>query len=101
MCTTYEPTKYVAEVSRLNTFDKYKELYKKSLENPENFWMELGGEIYWYKSPTPGKFMSYNFDKTKGNIFVKFLEGALTNVCYNVLDRHVKNGNASRIAYYL
>lgn len=45
--------------------------------------------------------MHYNFDVTKGNISVKCMEGAKTNMCYNVLDRLVKERNlGEKVAYY-
>jgi acyl-coenzyme A synthetase/AMP-(fatty) acid ligase len=28
------------------------------------------------------------------------MEGATTNICYNLLDRNVKNGLGDKIAYY-
>ncbi|XP_033838242.1 acyl-CoA synthetase short chain family member 2 like [Periophthalmus magnuspinnatus] len=81
-------------------FNSYLELYKKSIESPEAFWKDVADEFFW-KKPATGPILQYNFDVTKGNIFVKCLEGAKTNICYNVLDRHVKDGNlGDKVAYY-
>lgn len=45
--------------------------------------------------------MQYNFDVTKGDIYIKFMEGAKTNICYNVLDRNVHERNlGEKVAYY-
>lgn len=45
--------------------------------------------------------MQYNFDMTQGNIYVKFMEGAKTNMCYNVVDRLVKERNlGDKVAYF-
>lgn len=44
--------------------------------------------------------MSYNFNINLGRIFVKWLEGSRTNICFNVLDRNVRNGYGDRIAFY-
>lgn len=64
------------------------------------FWKEVADEFFW-KKPATGPMLQYNFDVTKGNIFVKCMEGAKTNMCYNVLDRHVKEGNlGEKVAYY-
>ena len=30
----------------------FKELYQKSLENPEEFWREISNDIFWFKKPT-------------------------------------------------
>lgn len=45
--------------------------------------------------------LQYNFDVTKGSVYVKYMEGAKTNMCYNVLDRHVREGSlGEKVAYY-
>ncbi|XP_013189383.1 acetyl-coenzyme A synthetase [Amyelois transitella] len=100
MTRVYQPSDYVVEKSRIPSFDKYKEMHKKSLEDPEGFWSEIANEFYWQTPPQPGNFVSYNFDINKGNIFVKWMEGAVTNVCFNLLDRNVRNGHGDKIAYY-
>uniref|UniRef100_A0A671VR21 Acetyl-coenzyme A synthetase n=1 Tax=Sparus aurata TaxID=8175 RepID=A0A671VR21_SPAAU len=81
-------------------FDSYLALYRKSLENPEAFWKEIADDFFW-KKPATGPMMQYNFDVTKGNIYVKCMEGAKTNMCYNVLDRLVKERSlGEKVAYY-
>ncbi|KAM9789439.1 acyl-CoA synthetase short chain family member 2 like [Neosynchiropus ocellatus] len=81
-------------------FNSYLAMYRKSLESPEAFWKEVADDFYW-KKPATGPTLQYNFDVTKGNIFVKCMEGAKTNMCYNVLDRHVNEGNlGDKVAYY-
>ena len=32
--------------------NKFKDLYKKSIENPEIFWQEASKDIFWFKEPT-------------------------------------------------
>lgn len=100
MSRVYQPSDYVVEKSRLPSFEKYKEMHKKSLEDPEAFWSEIAKEFHWQTPCQPGKFLSYNFDIDKGDIFVKWMEGATTNVCFNVLDRNIRNGHGDKIAYY-
>lgn len=100
MSGLYHPTDYVVEKSHITTLDKYKELHRKSLEDPESFWSEIANEFHWQTPYQPGNFVSYNIDITKGKIFVKWLEGAVTNVCFNALDRNVRNGHGDKIAYY-
>lgn len=100
MSRIYQPSDHVVEKSRLTSFDKYKEMHKKSLEDPEAFWSEIANEFHWQTPSQPGNFVSYNFDISKGDIFVKWMEGAVTNVCFNLLDRNVRNGHGDKIAYY-
>ena len=32
--------------------DKFKEFYRKSIEDPENFWREASDDIFWFKKPS-------------------------------------------------
>lgn len=75
-------------------------MYKDSIENPESFWSEIANEFYWHTPWRSGEVLSYNFDINKGRIFMKWFEGSLTNVCFNVLDRNVRNGFGDKIAFY-
>lgn len=75
-------------------------MHKESLENTEEFWSEIAKEFFWKKPHQPGKFVSYNFDISKGDIFVKWMEGAVTNISVNLLDRNVEKGHGDKIAYY-
>jgi len=47
-----------------------------------------------------GHLFDYNFDINKGDIYIKFMEDAITNICYNCLDKHVLSGKADTIAFY-
>lgn len=45
------------------------------------------------------KHISYNFDVRKGKIFTEFFKGGRTNVCYNCLDRHIKEGRGDQTCF--
>lgn len=75
-------------------------MHKQSLDKPEEFWSEILQEFHWQKKPDPERLFDYNFDVNKGNIFINFCPGAVTNVCFNVLDRMVRKGHGDRVAYY-
>ncbi|XP_064817401.1 acetyl-coenzyme A synthetase, cytoplasmic-like [Oncorhynchus masou masou] len=96
----YHPPEGLQQDAHVPDFSCYLELYKKSIEEPDVFWKEVASDFYWKKPPT-GQILQYNFDVTKGNIYVKCMEGAKTNMCYNVLDRNVKDKNlGERVAFY-
>lgn len=64
------------------------------------FWGVIAKDFFWKSKPT-GPFLSYNFDVTKGEIFIKCMEGASTNICYNLLDRNVHERKlGDRIAFF-
>ncbi|KAK6479358.1 acetyl-coenzyme A synthetase [Huso huso] len=85
----YHASEELVKEAHVPSFQKYKELYLKSVDSPEEFWGDIAKEFYW-KSKHRGQFLDYNFDVTKGKIYIKCMEGATTNICYNVLDRNVK-----------
>lgn len=82
------------------SFDKYRELYMKSVDNPDEFWGDVAKDFFW-KTKHTGQFLDYNFDVTKGEIYIKCMEGASTNICYNLLDRNVHEKKlADKVAFF-
>ncbi|XP_019747123.1 acetyl-coenzyme A synthetase, cytoplasmic isoform X2 [Hippocampus comes] len=82
------------------TFEKFKEMYMQSIEDPDKFWGDMTKDFFW-KTKHTGRFLDYNFDVTKGEIFIKCMEGASTNICYNVLDRNVHDRRlGDKVAFY-
>lgn len=71
-----------------------------ALSRPAEFWGDIAKDFFW-KTKHTGQFLDYNFDVTKGEIFVKCMEGASTNICYNVLDRNVHERKlGDKVAFY-
>jgi len=91
-----EKIKKTAFVSGRAAYDK---LWKKSIEDSDNFWAEVAGQqVEWFKKWD--KVQDYNFNIKKGPIYVKFFEGGKLNVSYNCLDRHLKTrGNKVAIQW--
>nr|XP_020482111.2 acetyl-coenzyme A synthetase, cytoplasmic-like [Labrus bergylta] len=88
------------EEAHISSFEKYKELYLRSIENPDEFWGDIAKDFFW-KTKHTGPFLDYNFDVTKGEIFIKCMDGATTNICYNVLDRNVHERKlGDRVAFH-
>ncbi|BFZ16433.1 hypothetical protein BsWGS_19472 [Bradybaena similaris] len=96
----FDPPKRIVENSYVKSFEEYQKIYDKSINDPEAFWGEIADQFHWESKPSSSQFMNYNFDFRKGPIFIKWMEGARTNISYNVLDRHVKNGLGSKIAFF-
>lgn len=96
----YYPDPTIARNAYVSTFNQYKELYQRSLDNPEEFWGEIAKQFHWETPANHDRFFDYNFDVTKGPIFTKWLDGATTNISYNLLDRNVRNGNGDKVAFY-
>ncbi len=89
----YQPPEKLSENAWISSMEQYREMYERSIKDPEGFWAELAEEFHWHKKWT--KVRSYDF---KNDIFIKFFEGAETNIVYNALDRHVAGGKKDKIA---
>eukprot|EP00123_Amoebidium_parasiticum_P017396 comp23832_c0_seq2/m.41576 comp23832_c0_seq2/g.41576 ORF comp23832_c0_seq2/g.41576 comp23832_c0_seq2/m.41576 type:complete len:674 (-) comp23832_c0_seq2:118-2139(-) len=76
----------------------YERLYRESLDDPDAFWARLAADFHWEKRWE--QVQSFNFDLAKGPIHIRWFAGAQTNVCYNLLDRHIQAGHKDRVAYY-
>ena len=65
--------------------DKYLEMYKASVDDPEIFWKEQGKRIDWIKPYSKIK----DVDFTK-NVKIRWYYDGTLNASYNCLDRHLK-----------
>ncbi len=71
--------------------NNFKQIYEKSIKNPEEFWQEISNDIFWFKKPT--KILN------KSNPpFYKWFEDGVTNTCYNAIDIHIDQGRGDKIA---
>lgn len=96
----YKPNERISENAYVGSFEQYEELYKKSIDDPQLFWGEIAKQFHWESDANPDEFFTYNFDTRKGPIYTNWMNGASTNLSYNLLDRNVKNGMADQVAYY-
>jgi acetyl-CoA synthetase len=63
---------------------KYRELYDKSVKDPEGFWAEQAKRLTWIKPWTKVKNTSF-----KKPVSIKWFEGGQLNVSENCIDRHL------------
>lgn len=80
---TFPPPHNFKESARLGSVEEYKELYRRSMENPVAFWEEAAKEIFWFKKWN--KVLEWN------EPFSKWFIGATTNASSNCLDRHLND----------
>jgi propionyl-CoA synthetase len=69
----------------------YEEVYRRSLEQPEEFWAEAAQAIDWDEPPTRV------LDDSRAP-FYRWFTGGRLNTAYNALDRHVERGRAAQPA---
>ncbi len=70
-------------MKKIESIQDYQEEYKKSVENPEDFWAEIAEEFRWRKKWN--KVVEWNFKKPE----IKWFLGAKLNITENCLDRHL------------
>jgi acetyl-CoA synthetase len=64
---------------------EYKEMYERSLKDPDSFWAEQAKRIHWYRHFTRVKNTSFD----QQNVSIKWFEDGTTNAAYNCIDRHL------------
>jgi acetyl-CoA synthetase len=92
----FEPPKEFIQNAHIKSMDEYKEMYNRSIQDPEGFFGEMADEyIHWFKK-WDGPVEEYNF---KGDeIHVRYFQGGKLNVSYNCLDRHVHSERTNKTA---
>lgn len=93
----FQPPAPLLAGAHVRGLQSYQELYKQSVNDPDTFWKTIAAQLYFEKPSDKG--LEYNFDHRKGNVFVRFMDGARTNVAYNCLERNIAKGLGSKIAY--
>jgi acetyl-CoA synthetase len=78
-----------AEVAKHAHIDEatYKEMYQRSVDDPEGFWGEQAEKfLSWYKPWD--KVLDWSYE---GNVHIKWFEGGKLNLTYNCIDRHLES----------
>jgi len=89
----YPPQEFI-DKARVSTRRQRDELYRKSVEQPEEFWAEMAEQnIDWFKKWDAVE--EYDFTD---NIFINYYRGAKLNASYNCLDRHLTTWRRNKAA---
>jgi len=64
---------------------QYEEMYRQSIESPDEFWRHQGYRIDWIKPFHKVKHTSYD----PHNVDIRWYEDGTLNVCANCIDRHL------------
>ena len=74
----------------IKTIDEYRQLYERSIRDPDGFWGEIAQHFHWFKKWT--KVHEWKLPDAKWFI------GGTTNISYNCLDRQVASGHGAETA---
>jgi len=66
------------------SFDDYKSIYQKSIQQPELFWADVAESFHWHKKWD--SVLEWDFTKPE----VKWFQGGQLNITENCLDRHLE-----------
>ena len=67
---------------QIKSFAEYKKTYKRSVENPEEFWSEVANNFSWKQKWDTTLEWDFNIPK------IKWFKGGKLNITENCLDRH-------------
>ncbi|KAH0616715.1 hypothetical protein JD844_028051 [Phrynosoma platyrhinos] len=70
---------------------RYEAAFRASVEEPQKLWAEAARGIDWHKPWAKAM-------ERKGPLSTSWFVGGEVNICYNAVDRHVKNGQGDQIA---
>ena len=65
------------------TDQQYQTLYRRSLEDPDGFWLEQAERLDWTTKPTRGG--EWSFDP----VSIRWFADGTLNLCHNAVDRHL------------
>ena len=70
---------------QIKSLEEYQEAYRKSIEEPEDFWRYIAQHFQWRKPWS--KTLEWNFSEPS----VKWFQGGKLNITENCIDRHLKD----------
>jgi acetyl-CoA synthetase len=86
----FKPAKNFAKGARIKSLERYRRMYRESINRPEKFWAREAGELVWqqrWKSVLKWK-----------PPFAQWFVGGRLNVSENCLDRHLDGPNRNKAA---
>jgi len=93
---TFPPPAAVSSKAHIKSFDQYKEMWDRSINDSHAFWLEQADELDWFTKPT--KTLEYTWDTQARKIEHTWYADGELNVSYNCLDRHLGTPTAKKIA---
>ena len=92
---TFPPSADVVKRAHINAA-KYKEMYDRSVNEPDKFWLEQAAVLDWIKKPTVARKYTWNTDARV--IKHTWFEDGQLNVTVNCLERHLTTPTADKVA---
>jgi acetyl-CoA synthetase len=89
--SVYAPPVEFVKHARVKGLEGYRELYRRALDHPEEFWGELAEkELFWFEKWS--RVLEWQPP------FAKWFTGGKINAAYNCLDRHLTTARKNKVA---
>ncbi len=89
----FPPSAEFVSKAAIKSMEEYRDLWEKSVKDPEKFWGELANQLDWFKKWD--KYLEYDFkDKPEVRHFI----GGKINVSTNCIDRHCTTWRRNKAA---
>jgi len=88
----FNPPEELSKQAYIKSLAQYKEIYQRSIDDPEGFWGEMAEQLDWFKKWD--RVLVEDFKEGKHEWFV----GGKLNVSYNCLDRHLNTWRRNKAA---
>ena len=86
----FPPLPGFAAQAHVASYAEYQVRYRRSIEEPEQFWAEIARELHWFTPPA---------ETLRGEMpDARWFEGGMLNMSDNCLDRHVAAGRGGHTA---
>ncbi|MEC8878157.1 MAG: acetyl-coenzyme A synthetase N-terminal domain-containing protein, partial [Candidatus Thermoplasmatota archaeon] len=92
MVKLFPPSKETSEQAHISSLTEYRELYDRSVADPEGFWAGEAERISWSRKWDRVRDCDYHTAK------IAWFEGGKLNASYNCVDRHVEAGHGDATA---
>ncbi|QNI36286.1 acetate--CoA ligase [Edaphobacter sp. 4G125] len=90
----FEPSEEFRSKAHISSLEQYEQMYRRSVEKPEEFWAEAASELEWFAPWTrvlePGRDGS--------SLGAKWFTDGKLNLSHNCVDRHVKGARRDKVA---
>ena len=93
---TFPPAEAFRASAYISTSEEYEEMWRRSIDEPHAFWLELAKALNWFTEPT--KSLEYLWDTAARKIEHTWFEDGVLNVSYNCLDRHLGTPTENKTA---
>ncbi len=93
---TFPPPPAIKADAYITSNKQYQQMWEKSINDPDGFWLEQTKSLAWFREPTKG--LEYTWDTKDRKIEHSWFADGQLNVAYNCLDRHLGTPVAKKTA---